>query len=91
MYTYEVFLKPEGRDGFSHAGSLDAPDDDLATMYARETYIRRGEGAQAWVVRRSALLVIDPEDLLTTTRRTHAINDGKVVAERRRQRKASST
>jgi ring-1,2-phenylacetyl-CoA epoxidase subunit PaaB len=91
MYTYEVFLKPEGRDGFSHAGSLDAPDDDLATMYARETYIRRGEGAQAWVVRRSALLVIDPEDLLTTTRRTHAINDGKVVAERRRQRKDSST
>ncbi len=91
MYTYEVFLKPEGRDGFSHAGSLDAPDDHLATMYARETYIRRGEGAQAWVVRRSALLIVDPEDLLTTTRRTHAINDGKVVADRRRQRKDSAT
>jgi ring-1,2-phenylacetyl-CoA epoxidase subunit PaaB len=54
MYTYEVFLKPDGRDGFSHAGSLDAPDDELAVMYARETYIRRGEGAHAWVVRRSA-------------------------------------
>ena len=80
MHTYEVFLKPEGRDGYSHAGSLDAPDDELAVMYARETYIRRGEGAHAWVVRRSAVLVIDPQDLLTTTRRTHAINDGKVVA-----------
>jgi phenylacetate-CoA oxygenase PaaH subunit len=87
MHTYEVFLKPEGREGFSHAGSLDAPDDELAVMYARETYIRRGEGAHAWVVRRSALLVIDPTDLVTTTRRQHAVNDGKVVADRRRQQK----
>ncbi len=87
MHTYEVFLKPDGRDGFSHAGSLDAPDDDLAVMYARETYIRRGEGAHAWVVRRSAVLVVDPADLVTTTRRLHATNDGTVVADRRRLRK----
>jgi phenylacetate-CoA oxygenase PaaH subunit len=85
MHTYEVFLKPEGRDGYSHAGSLDAPDDELAILYARETYIRRGEGAHAWVVRRSALLVLDPDELITTTRRLHASNDGKQLADRRRQ------
>ena len=89
MYTYEVFLKPDGRDGFSHVGSLDAPDDGMASLYARETYIRRGEGVQAWVVRRDFLLVLDPEDLRVGATRTHASNDGSVVAARRKQRRAT--
>ena len=29
MKRYEVFLKKDGRDEYRHAGSLDAPDDDL--------------------------------------------------------------
>ena len=29
MHTYEVFLKPDGKEGYFHAGSLDAPDDAL--------------------------------------------------------------
>jgi phenylacetate-CoA oxygenase PaaH subunit len=86
MYTYEVFLKPAGRDGFTHSGSLDAPDDEMAMLYARETYIRRGEGAAAWVVKRSNLLVLDPDDLHVTSTRAHAINDGSIVAARRRSR-----
>jgi phenylacetate-CoA oxygenase PaaH subunit len=90
MFTYEVFLKPDGKEGFTHAGSLEAPDDELAVSYARETYIRRGEGMHAWVVRRDAVLVIDPADLLVTSLRTHSSNDGHVVAERRKQN-ASST
>ena len=89
MRTYEVFLKADGKDGFAHAGSLDAPDDELAEVYARETYVRRGEGAQAWVVRRDDILVLDPTDLVVTASRTHASNDGKAVAERRRARRSS--
>ena len=46
MKTYEVFLKKEGKDAFSHAGSVDAPDDELALTYAREAYGRRNEGDQ---------------------------------------------
>ena len=46
MNTYEVFLKKAGKEPFSHAGSLDAPDDELAVAYARETYGRRSEGEQ---------------------------------------------
>lgn len=88
MHTYEVFLKPDGRDGFTHAGSLEAPDDELAQIYARETYIRRGEGSQAWVVRRSAILVLDPVDIQVTVERDRGINDGSVVAARRQQRRA---
>jgi ring-1,2-phenylacetyl-CoA epoxidase subunit PaaB len=88
MHTYEVFLKPDGKDGFAHAGSLEAPDDELAEVYARETYVRRGEGAQAWVVRREHILTLEPEDLAVTARRTHASNDGRALAERRRARRS---
>lgn len=91
MYTYEVFLKPDGKEGFTHAGALDAPDDELALVYARETYVRRGEGAQAWVVRREHVLAIDPADLVATTNRAHAVNDGSRVAQRRRDRRESAT
>ncbi|MEZ5255755.1 MAG: hypothetical protein R2705_02295 [Ilumatobacteraceae bacterium] len=35
MKTYEVFLKKAGKDEFQHAGSLDAPDDAMALLYAR--------------------------------------------------------
>ena len=36
MATYEVFLKREGREEFRHAGALEAPEDELATVLARE-------------------------------------------------------
>ena len=49
MKTYEVLLIKEGKDPFSHAGSDDAPDDELALTYAREAYGRRNEGDQMWV------------------------------------------
>jgi phenylacetate-CoA oxygenase PaaH subunit len=91
MPTYEVFLKPAGRDGFAHAGSLDAPDDDFALVLARETYVRRGEGELAWVVRRTNVLVLDPDDLAVTAARAHSINDGHVVADRRKDRRSSAS
>ena len=84
MPVYEVFLKPAGKDPFEHAGSLQAPDDELAVLLARETYVRRGEGAEAWVVRRDHLRAVDPGDLAVTTHRTHASNDGTAVAARRK-------
>jgi phenylacetate-CoA oxygenase PaaH subunit len=90
MYTYEVFLKPDGKETFSYAGSLDAPDDEMAKLYARETYCRRGEAATAWVVRRDNVLIVDPTDLAVTARRNHAINDGSLVAARRRNRREIS-
>jgi phenylacetate-CoA oxygenase PaaH subunit len=85
MPTYEVFLKPEGRDGFAHAGSFDAPDDAMAALYCRETYVRRGEGTQAWVVDRANLVVVDEAQLAVTRQRHHAVNDGVAIAARRRE------
>ena len=82
MNTYEVFLKKAGKEPFSHAGSFDAPDDELAIAYARETYGRRSEGEQMWVVDRSAVLVGDEIDLAMADR-DHRHNDGHLVAELR--------
>ena len=87
MPTYEVFLRSDGRGGFAHAGSLQAPDDEMATLYARETYVRRGEGTNAWVVNRDHVLTVDPTDLEVTAARTHGLNDGKTIAARRKSRR----
>jgi phenylacetate-CoA oxygenase PaaH subunit len=90
MPTYEVFLRKEGRESFVHAGALDADDDTLAELYVRETYVRRGEGAHAWVVRRDHVLEVDPADLAVAARREHSINDGSIVAARRKSNRARS-
>jgi phenylacetate-CoA oxygenase PaaH subunit len=90
MPTYEVFLRSDGRDALSHAGSLQAPDDEMATLYARETYVRRGEGTSAWVVRREHVLAIDAADLEVTAARTQGVNDGRAVAARRKSRRTES-
>tara|TARA_B100000965_G_C19465084_1_gene701514 strand:- start:367 stop:639 length:273 start_codon:yes stop_codon:yes gene_type:complete len=83
MKTYEVFLKKDGKDPFIHAGSVDAPDDEMALTYAREAYGRRSEGDQMWVVLRCNVLIAD-EGELEMADRTHKHNDGKLVAELRR-------
>ncbi|MFT7647340.1 MAG: ring-1,2-phenylacetyl-CoA epoxidase subunit PaaB [Candidatus Poriferisodalaceae bacterium] len=84
MQTYEVFLKKAGRDSFTHAGALDAPDDELALMLAREAYGRRSEGDEMWVVAREHICVADRAHLALADR-VHKHNDGHLVAERRQQ------
>lgn len=83
MKTYEVFLKRAGKDAFTHAGSLDAPDDELALSYARDCYARRTEGEQMWVVSRDDLLVADPTELAMADR-SHRHNDGTLLKDLRR-------
>ncbi|BAN00629.1 putative ring-hydroxylation complex protein PaaH [Ilumatobacter coccineus] len=90
MNTYEVFLKKPGKDEFRHAGTLDAPDPDMALMLARETHSRRGEGAEMWLVDRNDVLVGDPDHLALTADKPHRHNDGTAVAARRRENRASS-
>lgn len=90
MPTYEVFLSEDGRDSFRHAGALDAPDEEMAVLYARETYVRRGEGSRAWVVARTHIVEVDPSDLAVTATRMHGRNDGKKIAERRQDRRAAA-
>lgn len=85
MKTYEVFLKKAGKDPFEHAGSLDAPDDELAAVWAREAYVRRAEGAAVWLVERSHVVVLDEQQIAVNADKPHRHNDGKLLAERRRE------
>ena len=90
MRTYEVFLRRAAKEPFTHAGSLEAPDDELALLLAREAYVRRGEGDEMWLVDRAHLLVGGPELLASGADRPHRHNDGSVVAARRRARREAA-
>ncbi|MEM9132348.1 MAG: hypothetical protein AAF962_05010 [Actinomycetota bacterium] len=84
MALYEVFLKRDGKDEYRHAGALDAANDELALVLARESYVRRGEGDRLWLVRRDHVLVADDDFLGTNADKPHRHHDGKAVAARRR-------
>jgi ring-1,2-phenylacetyl-CoA epoxidase subunit PaaB len=82
--VYEVFLKREGKDEFRHAGSLEAADDELALVLARETYVRRAEGDQLWLVDRASIVEAEPGYTAPNADKPHRHNDGSLVAEHRR-------
>ncbi len=54
---YEVFRRERAAQPLEHAGSVEAPDDALALLYARQVFGRRGESETLWVVPRPAVLV----------------------------------
>ena len=84
MATYEVFLKKDGRDEFRHAGALNAANDDIALVMARETYARRAEGDRLWVVRREHVIVADDDFVRPNADKPHRHHDGAAVAARRK-------
>lgn len=89
MRTYEVFLKKDGKDGFRHAGALDAPDDEFALLLARECYCRRGEGDELWVVDRRSILTAPAALLEPNHDKPYRASDGSLIAERRRRLRAA--
>lgn len=84
MRTYEVFLKKDGKDEFRHAGSMQAPDPDMAMPLAREAYSRRGEGDLMWLVDRDDILSAQPDLMAPNSDKPHRHNDGKRVAAHRK-------
>lgn len=47
---WEVFIQAKPGIPHKHAGSLHAPDAEMALTAARDVYTRRGEGNSIWVV-----------------------------------------
>lgn len=80
-----MFLKKPGKAPHEHAGSLQAPDDEMAAVLARESYARRAEGEQMWVVPREAVITVDEDFIAPNADKPHRHSDGAVVAERRRR------
>ncbi len=84
MNVYEVFLKKDGKDEFRHAGGIEAADPDLAMVLVRETYARRAEGDQVWLVDRRHIVSSDPGYVEPNADKPHRFNDGSRVAARRK-------
>ena len=84
MHTWEVFIKKDGRDEFRHAGALDAPNEQLALVMARESYLRRAEGDRLWLVRRDHVVVADDGFVRPNADKPHRHHDGAAVAARRK-------
>ena len=59
---WEVFIRPRRGMSHVHAGSLHAPDAEMALQSARDVYTRRGEGVSLWVVRSSEIVASDADD-----------------------------
>lgn len=58
---WEVFIRARGGLDHRHAGSVHAPDADIALRHARDTYTRRMEGVSIWVVKSADIVASDPE------------------------------
>ena len=91
MKVFEVFLKKAGKDEFRHAGSLEAPDRQIAVMYGRESYARRAEGAEMWLVERADIIEADPAFVAANADKPHRHNDGSVVAARRKRKRTEAS
>lgn len=59
---WEVFTQPPGGAPHEHAGSVHAPDAELAIQNARDVYTRRGEAVSIWVVPSVAITASAPSD-----------------------------
>jgi ring-1,2-phenylacetyl-CoA epoxidase subunit PaaB len=58
---WEVFVRSSRGLSHVHAGSLHAPDAEMALRNARDLYTRRNEGVSIWVVPADAIAASDPD------------------------------
>jgi ring-1,2-phenylacetyl-CoA epoxidase subunit PaaB len=59
---WEVFVRSRRGLSHSHAGSLHAPDAEMALRNARDLYTRRAEGVSIWVVPSTAVTASSPDE-----------------------------
>jgi 1,2-phenylacetyl-CoA epoxidase PaaB subunit len=55
--TYEVFARKDRGDALRHIGAINAPDDDLARVYAYNTYDEE-KWFDMWIVPRDRLIEV---------------------------------
>lgn len=67
--TYEVFHQEKRGKHHEHVGSVHAPDNELALVFAKEQYARRKRCVNIWVVKTSDIHAfnLDDEDIFATT------------------------
>ncbi|HKR05465.1 MAG TPA: 1,2-phenylacetyl-CoA epoxidase subunit PaaB [Bacteroidia bacterium] len=60
---WEVFTQEKSGAPHEHAGSVRAPDKEIALLNARDVYSRRKEAANIWVVLAENIVASTPEDV----------------------------
>lgn len=60
--TYEVFHQKKRGEQHEHVGIVHAPNDEMALLFAKEQYGRRGLTTNIWVVRSEHIKTIEYED-----------------------------
>lgn len=59
---WEVFIQSESGTPHEHAGSVHAPDAEMALQNARDVYARRGNAVSIWVVPSENITATSPSD-----------------------------
>ena len=59
---WEVFIRSKQGLHHKHAGSLHAPDAEMAIENARDVYTRRNEGVSIWVVPANQITASSPDE-----------------------------
>ncbi len=59
---WEVFVQTKQGAPHEHAGSIHAPDAEMALQNGRDVYARRGSVISMWVVPTSAVTATSPDD-----------------------------
>ena len=57
-----VFVRAKRGVSHVHAGTVHAPDAELALQNARDLFTRRSEGVSLWVVKSSDITASNPDD-----------------------------
>ncbi len=60
--TFEVFQQVKRGTHHQHVGSVHAPNPEMAILFAKEQYCRRGKAVNLWVVKTSDVFVTEYED-----------------------------
>lgn len=68
---WEVFVRSRRGLSHTHAGSLHAPDAQMALRNARDLYTRRSEGVSIWVVPSTSVTASSPTRRTPSSNRPH--------------------
>jgi ring-1,2-phenylacetyl-CoA epoxidase subunit PaaB len=73
-HTYEVFHQKKSGTQHAHAGIVHAPNAEMAMVFAKEQFGRRGQTTSLWVVNSSEIMATSQEDadiFATTPEKLH--------------------
>ena len=93
MDVYEVFRRSGHKEPYEHCGAVIAPDADMASIMAKECFLRRGEGEHLWIVSRDNIHSISKmpdEGQVADKSYRYASAYREVVGKRERARKRAA-